>query len=178
MQDTDLIPDCYKQPILVLGCGNILFGDDGFGPAVIEYLQKNYKVPEHVCVMDTGTGVREILFNIVLSRKRPEKIIIVDSVDLGPTRQAGEIFEVSTEDMPKNKINDFSLHQVPTSNLLRELQELCKVEVIIIACQIESIPEMVEVGLSKNLIEAIPEACKMIIKKLKLKDDNRTNNSC
>ena len=30
---------CTKR-ILVMGAGNILFGDDGFGPAVVEELQK------------------------------------------------------------------------------------------------------------------------------------------
>lgn len=33
------VPKCYKKSVLVLGCGNILFGDDGFGPAVVEHLQ-------------------------------------------------------------------------------------------------------------------------------------------
>lgn len=166
--NNNFIPDCYTKPVLVLGCGNILFGDDGFGPAVIEYLQKNYKLPEDVCVMDTGTGVREILFNIVLSEKRPKKIIIVDSIDLGQARKPGEVFEILIEDIPKNKFDDFSLHQVPTSNLLRELEKLCKVEVLIISSQVEKIPDTVEVGLSKNLIEAIPKACEMILKAISL----------
>ena len=164
MKKTDYIPDCYRKPILVLGCGNILFGDDGFGPAVIEYLKKNLEIPEHVCIMDTGTGVREILFTLILGEKKPEKIIIVDSVDSG--RSPGEIFEISIDNIPKNKINDFSLHQLPTSNLLKELQELCKVDVTIIAAQVESIPEMVKTGLSKVLIDSIPKACKMIMEKI------------
>jgi len=160
----DFIPDCYKKHILVLGCGNVLFGDDGFGPAVVEYLQKNHKIPEDVCVMDTGTGIREILFTILLSETKPKKIIIVDSVDAGSTRQPGEIFEISIEELPENKIYDFSMHQLPTSNLLRELQELCGVEVTIIAAHVETLPKMVKTGLSKMLIDSIPEACEMIMK--------------
>lgn len=158
----DFIPDCYKKPILVLGCGNILFGDDGFGPAVIEYLEQNYKIPEDVCLMDTGTGVREVLFTIILGEKKPKKIIIVDSVDVG--RSPGEIVEISIDDIPKNKIDDFSIHQLPTSNLLKDLQNLCKVEVIIIAAQVESIPKMVKPGLSESLVNSIPKTCEMIIK--------------
>ena len=28
----------YNHENLIVGCGNILFGDDGFGPKVIEYM--------------------------------------------------------------------------------------------------------------------------------------------
>ncbi|MFH2030226.1 MAG: hydrogenase maturation protease, partial [Bacteroidota bacterium] len=80
------------KEILVLGCGNILFGDDGFGPEVVQYLQKNYDIPSHVYVGDAGLSVRKILFNIVLSEIKPKKIIIVDAVDLG--KPAGSTFQL------------------------------------------------------------------------------------
>jgi len=162
--NSNFIPDCYKKSILVLGCGNILFGDDGFGPAVIEYLEKNYKIPEDVCVMDVGTGVREILFTITISERKPKKIVIVDSVDVG--RLPGEIVELSIDNIPRNKVVDFSLHQVPTSNLLRDLKELCKVEVIVIAVQVGNIPKMVKPGISESLVNSIPKVCEMIMKSL------------
>ena len=117
------IPEMYRKRVLVLGCGNILFGDDGFGPEVVAHLEVHHTIPEDVCVADAGTSARKILFPILLDEQRPEHIIIVDAVDAG--RRPGEIFEISVEDIPENKIDDFSLHQLPTSNLLRELKELC-----------------------------------------------------
>ena len=44
---------------------------------------------------------------------------------------------------PLAKLDDFSLHQLPTSNLLRELQEICGVEVRVLACQTGPLPEEV-----------------------------------
>ena len=158
------IPEMYTKRVLVLGCGNILFGDDGFGPEVIAHLEAHHTIPEDVCVVDVGTSARKILFPILLDEQRPEHIIIVDAVDAG--RTPGEIFEISVEDIPENKIDDFSLHQLPTSNLLKELKELCNVEVTIIAVQVESIPEMVKPGLSESLINSIPEACQMVLKSM------------
>ena len=32
----------YDSDIIVIGCGNILFKDDGFGPVLINILQKYY----------------------------------------------------------------------------------------------------------------------------------------
>jgi coenzyme F420 hydrogenase subunit delta len=148
--------------VVVLGCGNVLFGDDGFGPAVIDHLTKNYKIPPDVGVMDVGTGAREILFDIILSEEKPQKIIIVDGLDLG--RSPGEIFVISPKQMPGNKTDDFSMHQIPTSNLLRELERECHVSVAVVAGQVENIPATVSAGLSKKLTDIIPKACDVIVK--------------
>jgi coenzyme F420 hydrogenase subunit delta len=129
---------------------------------VAEELQQNYDIPEHVCVINAGISVRELLFNITLDEKKPEKIIIVDAVDFG--KSPGELFEIDLDELPENKIDDFSMHQMPTSNLLRELRDLCDVEVRILSCQVEKIPEEVEPGLSKTLKGKVEEMCEMIAK--------------
>src|SRR4030067_124922 len=140
----DYIPECYQKSPLVLGCGNTLFGDDGFGSAVIDYLEKNGRVAKDVAILDAGTGAREILFTIILAEKKPKKIIVVDALDC--QKKPGEIFTIPIENLPENKIDDFSLHQMPTSNLLKELKDLCRVEVILLAAQPECVPETVKPG--------------------------------
>jgi coenzyme F420 hydrogenase subunit delta len=156
----DGIPDIPDKDILVFGCGNILYSDDGFGPRVAEELINNYSLPENVGVFNVGTSIRNILFDIALSEKKPEKIIIIDAIDAGMS--PGEIFELPIDEIPEKKIDDFSMHQLPTSNLLKELKDLCKIDVIVIACQIESISGEVSTTLSKKLIDAIPDACHRI----------------
>ena len=84
------LPEFCRRPILVLGCGNRLFGDDGFGPAVIDHLLANYRIPDDVYVMDVGTGARKLLLTISLSDERPRLIILVDAVDKG--KVPGELF--------------------------------------------------------------------------------------
>jgi coenzyme F420 hydrogenase subunit delta len=152
----------WNKDVLVLGCGNILFGDDGFGPGVVEYFLQHKKIPAGAAVIDAGLGVREILFNVVLSEKRPRKIIIVDAVDAG--REPGEIFELDISAIPDKKIDDFSMHQLPTSNLLKDLKENCGVEVTILSTQVQHIPEEIHPGLSKVVEETIPEVCERIIR--------------
>ena len=146
----------------MLGCGNILFGDDGFGPAVIDYLVKECPIPEDASILDVGTGAREILFTIALAEKKPKRIIVIDALDC--QKKPGKIFTIPVENLPEKKIDDFSLHQLPTSNLLKELKDLCHVEVILLAAQPECVPEMVKPGLSKKLQEAVPKVGKYIVK--------------
>src|ERR1022692_4790887 len=154
------LPEFCRKPTLVLGCGNILFGDDGFGCAVVDYLESHYPVPEAVCLLDVGTGVRKLLFTLCLSSARPQRLIILDAIDAG--RIPGEVFEINPSEIPVAKLDDFSLHQLPTSNLLRELQELCGVEVRVLACQTGPLPEQISQGLSQEVSDAVPIAAEWL----------------
>ncbi len=165
------VPSYISAKVLILGCGNVLFGDDGFGPEVAKCLEKiietdNSLEPDSYVIMNVGTSVRKILFNITLSELKPHKIIIIDAVDKG--RKPGEIFEISVDEVPKIKIDDFSIHQLPTSNLLKELKDLCNVDITVLACQVEYIPEEIEQGLSKTLQASVPKMCELVMQKLKV----------
>lgn len=157
------LPDFCSKPTLVLGCGNILFGDDGFGCAVIDYVESHYTVPETVCLLDVGTGVRKLLFTLCLSPVRPKRVVILDAIDAG--RSPGEVFEINPSEIPPAKLDDFSLHQLPTSNLLRELQEACGVEVRVLACQTGPLPEEVRTGFSEAVSRAIPQAAEWVVRR-------------
>jgi coenzyme F420 hydrogenase subunit delta len=152
----------FEKRFLIFGCGNILFGDDGFGPAVVKYLQDHYPLPEDVLALDVGTSIRDLLFNLVLSEEKPEKIIVVDAVDY-PDRQPGEVFEIPVEGIPAKKTADFSLHQFPTVNLLQELKEHTGVEIHVIVVQVQDLPEEVSPGLSPEAAGAIKEVCARIL---------------
>jgi coenzyme F420 hydrogenase subunit delta len=154
------LPIYCRKEILIAGCGNKFFGDDGFGPEVVEYLTKHYSIPENICLLDVGTAIRKILFTISLGEPRPELVVIIDAVDKG--RKPGEIFNISLDEIPKEKTDDFSIHQVPSSNLLKELQDLCSVKVRVMVCQTKTIPETVESGLS----EPVKKAVRLMAKKI------------
>jgi len=146
---------------VVLGCGNILFGDDGFGSRVAEHLQNSESLPENACVIDATTRVREILFDLILSEHKPRRIIVVDAVDV--SKKPGEVFRIGLDELPRNKIDDFTLHEMPTCNLLGELRDLCGVEVVIVAGQVDRIPETVSPGLSDALAESVKIAAEEVL---------------
>jgi coenzyme F420 hydrogenase subunit delta len=158
--DEDVAPDFCSKPVLILGCGNILFGDDGFGCTLAEYLQEHCNPPETVCLADAGTGVRKQLFTLCISPVRPRRILILDAIDVG--RAPGEWFELDPQDIPPVKLDDFSLHQIPTSNLLRELHEQAGIEVRVLACQTGPLPDEISPGLSEPVRRAVPEAAQWI----------------
>ncbi|MBW1752257.1 MAG: hydrogenase maturation protease [Deltaproteobacteria bacterium] len=157
-----MIGQLFDKSILIFGCGNILFGDDGFGPAVANYLKENYVLPEDVLVMDMGTSIRDTLFNLTLSEKKPQKIIIVDAVDQ-PGRRPGEVFEIPVEGLPEKKTADFSLHQFPTVNILQELKDCTRIDIVVLVAQTEVVPDEIKPGLTETMQAAVRKVCRRIM---------------
>ncbi len=172
-----VIPEYCRKPVLVLGCGNVLFGDDGLGPAVVERLlsEVDGAKAEDVCLLDVGTAARKVLFTIALSEVRPRCLLVVDAVDVG--KAPGEVFTLSVDELPATKTDDFSMHQIPTSNLLRELRDACGVAVEIVSCQVGSVPETVCPGLSDAVLKAVPEICRNVWERVDGHAHRRTSSS-
>ena len=158
--------DIYTKKILIFGCGNTLFANDGFGPAVIEYLNEHYTLPETVLALDAGTGIRDFMFDLLLMEKKPELLIVVDAVTV-PNRKSGEVFEIDLSDVPREKLSDFSLHQSPSSNLLKELKDDGKVDVRVLGMHTDFIPNLIAPGLAPEVEAAVPRACEWIMEQLK-----------
>ena len=159
--DFDFTLDYCKKPVLVLGCGNVLFGDDGFGPAVIEHMTHEKNVPENAYLINAGSSVREILFNVALSETKPDHIMVIDAMTIG--RKPGDVVELELDSIPEIKRDDFSMHQIPTSNLLRELRDLCGINVRLLVLEPPDIPEEVRPGLSQAAREAVIRAAGLVI---------------
>jgi coenzyme F420 hydrogenase subunit delta len=80
-----------------------------------------------------------------------------------PDRTPGEVFEISVDGIPAKKTSDFSLHQFPTVNILKELQEQTDIAVHIIVAQVTPLPAEVNPGLSDEVTRAIPEASRRVL---------------
>lgn len=152
----------HSRPCLIFGCGNPFFGDDGFGPQVIEHLQQHHNLPESVGCMDAGTAVRDMLFDILLSENKPRQILIIDA-SRQDGRAPGEISEIAVDEIGAEKTSDFSLHQFPTTNMLTELKTGTNVEVRVLVVQPEYIPDEIAPGLSESVMAAVPEMCQHIM---------------
>jgi coenzyme F420 hydrogenase subunit delta len=150
------------KPCLIFGCGNPLFGDDGFGAEVIEHLSAHHEMPRHVACLDIGTAIRDLLFDILLSPKKPEQIIIVDAMNLAGG-VPGQIYEIDVDQIQAEKISDFSLHQFPTTNMLKEIKEGTDIEVRVLVAQTAEVPDEVRPGLSPAVAAAVPVMCRRIM---------------
>lgn len=83
-----------RPPIetLVIGCGNILCGDDAAGPVLIRRLWDR-GIPENVTCADAGTGGMDVAFQM---RGVPH-VIVIDACQ--SDSQPGSIFQVPGEEL-------------------------------------------------------------------------------
>lgn len=86
--------DGDKENIVILGLGNILCGDDGFGPLVIEKLLESGPFPANARILDGGTQ-GQALYWIV---EEADRLLVVDAVDFGLV--PGELAQKRGEDIP------------------------------------------------------------------------------
>ncbi len=152
----------FDAEILVIGCGNILFEDDGFGPAVTVALEeyfKEHELPENVLVLDAGTGGPHYIFS--LPNEMWKKLIIVDIVEFGAEPGTLRIFSV--DELPEGSYEN--VHSWPVNQPLHELND--SVEITVIGCQPESVsaPD-VKLGLTNSVEDAIPKAIQIILKEI------------
>lgn len=79
-------------PVLIVGCGNLLRGDDAVGPTLVRHLWER-GVPDHVELVDGGTAGMDVAFKM----RGRRKVIIVDA---SSTQSApGTIFRVPGEEL-------------------------------------------------------------------------------
>ena len=125
--------------ITVLGIGNILLSDEGFGVRVVEELQKCCKFPEEVEVLDGGTLGLDLLRFI----KGTKKLVLLDAVDGG--KEPGTLYHLTGDDVSAYFHGQVSLHELGIKDILTDLELTDKKveEVVIIGVQ----PLSLEVGL-------------------------------
>jgi coenzyme F420 hydrogenase subunit delta len=157
-----MLKEIYQKPRLIFGCGNPLFGDDGFGAEVVRFVEAFCDLPPDCEALDVGTAVREFLLDILLLEKRPSQIIIVDAMDI-PRAAPGEIREISIRQIQPAKIGDFSLHQFPTVNMLKEIVLHTAIDVRILVVKPGKIPSKVKPGLSPPVKAAVADMCDHIM---------------
>jgi hydrogenase maturation protease len=66
--------------VLVAGVGNVLRGDDGFGPAVIDALEKAGPLPPGMRTLEVGIGGIGLVHELL---EGCDALVVVDAVDRG-----------------------------------------------------------------------------------------------
>jgi hydrogenase maturation protease len=112
--------------ITILGIGNILFSDEGFGVRVIERLQDIYTFSDNVSIIDGGV----LGLNLLAILTETDQLIVVDAVR--NKRDPGTFIRLEGEEIPARIRAKNSLHQVDFLEALTLCQALDKVPQTII----------------------------------------------
>lgn len=99
--------------VLVLGIGNLLWADEGFGVRAVEEFHRRYEAATNVRVMDGGTQGVYLVQHI----READILIVFDAVDYGLA--PGTLKRVEGEEVPKFLgAKKISLHQTGFQEVL------------------------------------------------------------
>jgi len=101
------------KKILVLGIGNILWADEGFGVRALEAFHSLYRAPENVSLLDGGTqGLYLVQFV-----QEADYLLVFDAIDYG--LEPGTLKIVRDDEVPKfTGAKKMSLHQTGFQEVL------------------------------------------------------------
>ncbi len=99
-----------RAPVLVLGIGNVLMGDEGVGVHVVRRLQQ-IGVPAGVELLDGGTGS----FNLLEAMQGAESIVLIDAtMDGAPPGTVRRLVPRFSSDYPRT----LTAHDIGLKDLL------------------------------------------------------------
>ncbi|PKO35287.1 MAG: HyaD/HybD family hydrogenase maturation endopeptidase [Betaproteobacteria bacterium HGW-Betaproteobacteria-7] len=127
-----------EKRILVLGIGNILWADEGFGVRCVEALHAGWSFPENVTLMDGGTQGLYLLPYV----QEADCLLVFDAVDYGDV--PGSLREVTGEQVPRFMgAKKMSLHQTGFQEVLMaaELTGKLPAELVLLGVQAEELED-------------------------------------
>ncbi len=106
--------------ILILGIGNILFGDEGIGVHLAHYIKDKYSFgsQEHtVDILDGGTLAQRLIPIIT----EYDKVVVIDCVKVLDA-SIGEVYNFDFQDMPEYITWNGSAHEVEMLQTLQMIE--------------------------------------------------------
>lgn len=148
--------------VLVLGIGNVLWADEGFGVRAAEALAANYALPDCVSVMDGGTQGLYLLPHL----EGVDTLIVFDAVDYG--LPPGTLKIVRDEEVPAFMgAKKMSLHQTGFQDVIAaaELTGCRPQNLLLIGVQPAHLEDFGG-GLTEKVAAMIPDALEVALREL------------
>jgi len=118
--------------ILILGIGNLLWADEGFGVRVVQALEELYEFPAEVSLLDGGTQGLALIPYV----QAVDTLVIIDAVDF--QLEPGMLVELRDGEVPAYLgAKKMSLHQISFQEVLALCQLLgnCPARLVLIGVQ-------------------------------------------
>jgi len=123
-----LFDGILRGKVVIVGIGNIMRGDDGFGPALVKELDN--RINAH-CI-DAGTAPENYTGKI--TKMEPDTILFVDAVHLD--MKPGEYDILKKEDIVNSSL---TTHDISPEMLINFLESQTKAKIYLLGIEPESI---------------------------------------
>lgn len=151
------------RSLLVLGVGNVFYGDEGAGVHLVHYLRQKYDLPANVEVIDGGTLGWQLL-NLIAEY---DHVVLIDAVCAPP----GKVYRFDREHIPDEiGYGKLSSHEWEVPDLLSAMDLYGDLpEVVCVAIGVRPLEfESGEIGvrLSDTVRERMPALATVVLREL------------
>ncbi len=101
-----------KRKLIILGLGNVLLGDEGFGVHFVRWFEKRHSLPPGVEVVDGGT----LGYGLLPVLTECEKAVVIDAIRLDD--EPGSVYRFGREEMALYMPPPTSAHEVEFAHVL------------------------------------------------------------
>ena len=146
---------------VVLGVGNILLSDEGFGVRVAEALQQRFRFPVDVEVLDGGTLGMELMRFL----EGTQRLILIDAVH-GPAAEPGSFHELRGDAVRLYFKEKVSMHELGIQEVLASLEVMEKPirEIVVFGVQPKSLEICLE--LTAAVAARVDETVEKVVRQL------------
>ncbi|MBO9467329.1 HyaD/HybD family hydrogenase maturation endopeptidase [Tropicibacter sp. R15_0] len=149
--------------VLILGIGNVLWADEGFGVRCVEQLASRYAFDNNVRLLDGGTQGLYLLPFL----EEADSLIVFDAVDYG--LEPGTLKIVENDEVPQFMgAKKMSLHQTGFQDVIAtaQLMGYCPEQLLLIGCQPEELEDYGG-GLRDQIAARIDPAIEIALERLR-----------
>ena len=146
--------------VLLLGIGNLLFGDEGIGVHFINYIGEKYRFEgePQIDIVDGGTLAQRLIPIIV----EYDQVIIIDTIN-APGVEAGEVYFFNFDAVPDAVDWQGSAHEVEMLQTLNMMDLAGDRPSTMIMGVVPTVIEATEFSLSDGVAAAVPLMEKTLI---------------
>ena len=149
-----------KGTVTILGVGNVLLRDEGFGVHFVRHLTGRYRTPDGVRIVDGGT-LSYALLDIICSC---EHLIVIDVIKLND--EPGAIYRFTREELETRMPPPSSAHEVSFPDVLFKAELLDELPETIFLCIAPEDYSDMGLELTPRLKEKLPLMETLLLKEL------------
>ncbi len=145
---------------VVLGIGNTILTDEAAGVRAAEMLERDYRMPDNVMIIDGGTSGMEMIEDL----SSLDLLIVLDVVKTGAA--PGTVVKISGKEIPVFFRRKLSPHQIGLPDVLASLELLDTMPKEIIVLGVEPISLALGMDMTSTIAAKVPELVEMAVAEL------------
>jgi len=149
-----------KKHITILGLGNVILADEGFGVHFVRHFENRYIMPENLEIIDGGV-MGYVLLDIF---ERSDLIIVIDCIKLDDS--PGSIYRFTHEEFITKLPPPTSAHEVKFPDLLIKDEMIGELPDLIFLCIVPNEYKDMSLDLTDKLKNRIPVMENLLIAEL------------